>query len=52
MTNDMKVYKPTAEEQERARNFTNTDSFDCPKMTKEDLKNCVCFFFRFRVYYK
>ena len=40
----MKVYKPTAEEQERARNFTNTDSFDCPKMTKEDLKNCVCFF--------
>ena len=36
---DVKAYKPNAEELERARTFKNTDFSDCPKMTKEELKN-------------
>ena len=36
---DVKAYKPSAEELERARTFKNTDFSDCPKMTKEELKN-------------
>lgn len=35
---EVKAYQPAAGELERARNFKNTDFFDCPKMTKEDLR--------------
>lgn len=36
---DVKAYKPNTEELERARTFKNTDFSDCPRMTKEELKN-------------
>ena len=36
---DVKAYKSNTEELERARTFKNTDFSDCPKMTKEKLKN-------------
>ena len=35
---EIKAYKPTAEELDRARTFVNTDFSDCPVQTSEELK--------------
>lgn len=35
---EVKAYKPTDEELERARTFMNTDFSDCPAQTPEELK--------------